>query len=1150
MQEDIGKLSSFMDERLGPPEIPDPVRVETTRGSANSAAASTEASTEAAGSKFAAESLKTKSGQTKQSETNTHNGTAPRMTPKPETPDPVRGETARKSANSAAASIEAAVSKFAAESLKTKSGQTKQSETNTYNGTVLGTTSKPDKPQNAAGDAHLALQARWKGLPPRVKKMGRSTPKRRAHGLISSSMVKPPTPDADWEEDLFHAELYTSSLRSRASHKPYTAEDESVSTFTVRDKSGRLGTFLERLGCLQGRVLASVPTFHVQVVAPDGPVSGTFRLAPALVKKAEKLTVHDNSAHNPTDIFILAFVFDLGASPIIALYVDPWQSYLDGTLSLEPYNEYTGYFKQGPIIQLSYGEDAASHGGHEVFKHEALRRGEIRLIQLSPGRDDDPLRGTSSTRRSRTWARSGPSLTSGASRPAAASEQAYLEADAICINQHDSREKVLQIRLMGDIFRRAERVVAWLGCEYQGSGEAMDALARAGADHRAPDLKDCVWDCISRLLKRARIVQEVVLPPRVTLMCDDREQQLFALLGLAHDSDNERFNPDCDSPLPEIVRRYAEGFVLRGQAMDLLYRAGVSRSYPFCSWIPRWMAPDLEFPRSISTWDAAERFASGGPPQPCFTTARQLVVKGYLFDVAASDFCELVEYASRYTNEEKNNILVTLPIGDARRPHLESWWNRLRADLDLPAAEPDGWPPNLGQLVLSDGPDQSPAACHDEETLSRYWKTAMAFSHRLYNADFCFTKSGHVGLVPGAAITGDQISLVHGGGVPFLLRRDGQSYRLIGECYVHGIMHGEALRSGLEETTVAVPGLVVATTAMASMNMPWKKAPTVNMLRRPSTWRISTMPRPTPMKPMPVFMMEYLKASSTLTPDTIMNAETICEYNESLAEPVPFQADPDVAGIGVIASFLVSAWLTFAVALYTYCSIRDAIEDDSPYATRLDYLIFDYIDAIRNRVLNKALKLCTFITLRPVARNVSLPTTQPYDSIFVRLDTLKGKFPWGERTLVTKQQMETVCLMFADQQLVTGASILIVGYVRHYEITQYHFYIVSILGLISFTTFQSVVLIIRGRIKQKLRRGWRCAWVTALFACALVTNFIIYNDNFLGDLHRGLSMHCVWMKLPEHFRLDQIPYVVFGTLVDVWSYLNILSYLYPETNDV
>ncbi|KAK0614536.1 hypothetical protein B0T14DRAFT_593012 [Immersiella caudata] len=278
------------------------------------------------------------------------------------------------------------------------------------------------------------------------------------------------------------------------------------------------------------------------------------------------------------------------------------------------------------------------------------------------------------------------------------------------------------------------------------------------------------------------------------------------------------------------------------------------------------------------------------------------------------------------------------------------------------------------------------------------------------------------------------------------------------------------------------------------------------------------------------------------------SADVFCEYNGSLVTPIPFDADPDIAGIGVlterfevIASFLVSAWLTYAVALYTYCSIKDTVEDD-PYGTRLDWLLFEHIDLIRNRLLAAALKLYTFLLRRrPVFR-----TPEPYDALCKHLGNMNRKFPWGKRTLVTKGQMENICLMFSDQQLVTGASILIVGYVRHCEITQYHFYVVCLLGLMSFATFQSVVLIIRGRIRQKLKRGWRFAWITTLFGCALVTNFVIYNDNFLAIFHFGLKMQCIWMALPGDFTKDQLPYVIIGVLMDVWSYFSIIGYLYPE----
>lgn len=39
---------------------------------------------------------------------------------------------------------------------------------------------------------------------------------------------------------------------------------------------------------------------------------------------------------------------------------------------------------------------------------------------------------------------------------------------------------------------------------------------------------------------------------------------------------------------------------------------------------------------------------------------------------------------------------------------------------------------------------------------------------------------------------GDCITVLTGGRTPFLLRPVGGQYRLVGHCYVHGIMDGEA----------------------------------------------------------------------------------------------------------------------------------------------------------------------------------------------------------------------------------------------------------------------------------------------------------------------------------------------------------------------
>jgi hypothetical protein len=59
----------------------------------------------------------------------------------------------------------------------------------------------------------------------------------------------------------------------------------------------------------------------------------------------------------------------------------------------------------------------------------------------------------------------------------------------------------------------------------------------------------------------------------------------------------------------------------------------------------------------------------------------------------------------------------------------------------------------------------------------------------------CRTSGGYIGLVPGSGREGDVVCVVRGARVPFLLRTCGAFYTFIGECYVHSIMDGEALKS-------------------------------------------------------------------------------------------------------------------------------------------------------------------------------------------------------------------------------------------------------------------------------------------------------------------------------------------------------------------
>jgi hypothetical protein len=59
---------------------------------------------------------------------------------------------------------------------------------------------------------------------------------------------------------------------------------------------------------------------------------------------------------------------------------------------------------------------------------------------------------------------------------------------------------------------------------------------------------------------------------------------------------------------------------------------------------------------------------------------------------------------------------------------------------------------------------------------------------------FCRTDANQLGWLPADAKPGDCVCLLYGGRVLYLLRPDDdKTYRLIGECYLHGLMDGEAV---------------------------------------------------------------------------------------------------------------------------------------------------------------------------------------------------------------------------------------------------------------------------------------------------------------------------------------------------------------------
>lgn len=58
------------------------------------------------------------------------------------------------------------------------------------------------------------------------------------------------------------------------------------------------------------------------------------------------------------------------------------------------------------------------------------------------------------------------------------------------------------------------------------------------------------------------------------------------------------------------------------------------------------------------------------------------------------------------------------------------------------------------------------------------------------------TNKGLLGLGPSHQRRGDEVWILAGGSTPVLLRRHGSAMELLGESYVHRLMHGEVENMG------------------------------------------------------------------------------------------------------------------------------------------------------------------------------------------------------------------------------------------------------------------------------------------------------------------------------------------------------------------
>lgn len=296
--------------------------------------------------------------------------------------------------------------------------------------------------------------------------------------------------------------------------------------------------------------------------------------------------------------------------------------------------------------------------------------------------------------------------------------------------------------------------------------------------------------------------------------------KLYATFGLAEETADvtegrwdKLLEPNYDKPV-EAVYRDAARFLINKYG-SLLVLSQVDRHPSGPQSLPSW-APDWSRVKASSAiWSTSEQRgcnADGGEPFSLDTAQNEdhLLLKGVRADI-------ILSYTNKLENRGTGNVVYEKERGfisdswrlasslqhghgnaesqaSAPRDFVEALTAGSRKysnDVDTAVKDASAWfMKYLGHELVATGGSMWKWANKAKADRTRFHQ---AFVRSCTDRRFFITQSGLMGIGPAYMAADDAVVVLFGAKVPFVMRQQGRRYRLIGECYIPGLMNGEVV---------------------------------------------------------------------------------------------------------------------------------------------------------------------------------------------------------------------------------------------------------------------------------------------------------------------------------------------------------------------